>query len=748
MYANPGIQEAAPKNTGQLFMYILKKIPGRLLKALPLVIITGLFTWLLHSFLLVFVNEGFSPSTWLGRNLLNVSGKLVSSTLLWGLVGALIPMGISFIASGGNPANSIKALFGMPGQILKKNKATGNALLPVMLISCGVTLLLDKMLSGVAGFVAGGVMMSSLVAFMTGRGSIFVMTLRMVFVDIQAYVLKKKNPRLDSDSVFMIIGSSGMVLVLFGFFKTFNIIPGFFTLVMRIIPIPAVTMIVGLVMAVVLFFIGSIWFILLVIGTIMMLRNKSVPKTMIFLALIFFGAVAANRYFGIPIFADDGGWKEAGGTLGGWIGSEGSFIAVIRGIPPAVGGVGGSLISSVLTGLGGGIGGGVGGGVGGVDPGQVVPGGDVPAGDVPGGDVPADQIPQDQAPGQDGGKLPQEGSQDSQQQQQDQQKEEPVVSEEERQRKEQEWIKQERERMEKARLEQEQRTKELWEKRRLEYERMQREKEEQRIQEAARKEQERLEKERAERQAYVDRLCKKYNTTPDKLRDVLGQNIKDNQAEADRWSRIEKVLGVGETIAQGTVVVADTLIDGMANAGGPAGRAVRGVYKVTKGVASTMASDGMSLNSATRGLVTGGADAATDFIDSAKAKAAVTIIGETVGGAIKGGTDGALDGLRTGIYNATTNAITDKISGPGYGNDMKQTLAGNGKTTVSITDYKGLVPGGGNWTSRTVTDTVATKFAGNKISNQITQSTIKGVTGLGNEFVGKPIATKVGILPE
>ncbi len=51
------------------------------------------------------------------------------------------------------------------------------------------------------------------------------------------------------------------------------------------------------------------------------------------------------------VYADDGGWMESGGTLGGWIGSPGAGQAVGTGAVPATGGA----IGGMLGGIGGGM---------------------------------------------------------------------------------------------------------------------------------------------------------------------------------------------------------------------------------------------------------------------------------------------------------------------------------------------------------------------------------------------------------
>jgi len=729
-----------PQTTGQLLKYIAKKIPGRLLKSLPVILIVGFSSWLIHTYLLVFVNEGFNPDSWLANNFLNVKGRFISSTLLWGMVGALVPMTISFFATGGNPVKSFTAMLKMPMDIYKKNKVSQNALLPIILISCGITLLFDKLLSGVAGLVAGGILMSAVVSFATGRGSIFIMLFRMIFMDIQTYVLKKKNKGLDSESIYMIVGSSGLVLVIFGILKSTNIIGGIFNFIMRIMPFPFFNTILSIILWAIFFFIGSIWFIMLVAGIIMILirSSKKVPTALVYIALFAFGMIAAEKIFGVRIFADDGGWLEAGGTWSGWIGSEGSFIAVIRGFPPAIAGIIGSIISSILSGAAGGIGGAAA-GIGGAAAGAVTGGDNIP------GEPSTFTPPSDETTGSTPVTQPDETKTPS---------DETPMTEEEKQKQHEEWVRQEREKAQREAEEAKRQHEELMEKRRQEYERAQKEAELRRQKEEAQKELDRIRKEREEREAYIQKLCTKYNTTPDKLRNEIVKNMNMSQAEADKWNQRANALAVAEAAAMATVVAADLLIDGMAAAGGPAGRAVRAGYKVTKGALSTAASDGLTMENLVGGAVSGGADAVTDFIDNKYVKAGVTVVGETVGGAIKGGSQGALDGLKNGVYNAGVNAITDKVvdkfGGKGFGNDVKTGAAPGGKVNVSVesSGYRGLDLKGGKFNTRTVSQNVADKFVTNKQTAQIMQTGVKSVPTVANEFVVKPLAQKKGYLPK
>jgi hypothetical protein len=666
-------QAEYPKNTMELLKYIAKKIPERLLKALPMTIAFGVFGWLLHTYLLVFTNEGFAPGTWLGSNILNVSGRLVSSTLLWTMFGAVVPMLISFLRRGGNPIKTIGSIAKMPIDIINRSKTSGS-FLPFMCFACGFTLFCETAFSGITSMLAGGIIMSSVVAFVTGRGSIFIQLLRMIVNDIQMFVLKAQKLRLDSESIFMIVGSSGTVLLLFGLLRAF-VLPQFLFVI-----------------------INYIWILLIILGVVLFCTNNKVPKQFVIFIGYLGTAVFFSKVLNITAFADDGGWSESGGTLGGWIRSEGAFQATLSGLPPAIGGLVGSYVATILGGLLDGFGP-MDLGAGATPPTQpdIPPVPDVPQQVTPPGqDVPPTQPPpQKETPEQLAARLKQEA--------------------------EQERIRQQFEAKRQLEIEKqkEARTKAL---------------EELKL----------IQQQKAERQKYIDRLCKKYNTTPDKLRNVIQGNMDKGAADAKAWDAYDKNLAYAEAAAKITLVAADTAIDGLANITGPVGKQVRAGYKVVKGTAAGAAEAYATNKSITAGaasgLVKGGADAASDYIDSTKVKAGLAVGSEVLGGAITDGGEGALNGLKNGVYNVGVGAITDKLGGGGYGNDVALVNQLNGKTAV-------IINAGGQTITKIVSNNSAANFIQTKLINQGIQSGVKGASGLINEMVVKPALTSKGYLP-
>jgi len=239
-------------------------------------------------------------------------------------------------------------------------------------------------------------------------------------------------------------------------------------------------------------------------------------------------------------------------------------------------------------------------------------------------------------------------------------------------------------------------------------------------------------KDAAAADAYMQNLAKKYGTSDvTKLKEIIADNKIKAQKSAENWNKIGDIAGAGENVATVVSVVSDTAIDGLANVTGPLGRTGRAIYKVTKGMAGTMADKGPSLSSAISGAVKGGADAATDYINNPIAKAGVTILGESIGGSITDGTKGFKDGLVDGVFKVGVGAATDKIGGSGFGNDVSTLALKNGSVRVAIKS-------GDKWVGKVLSASSASKFIDKKMVSQVKQSMVKATSGLIDEFGVKP----------
>lgn len=239
-----------------------------------------------------------------------------------------------------------------------------------------------------------------------------------------------------------------------------------------------------------------------------------------------------------------------------------------------------------------------------------------------------------------------------------------------------------------------------------------------------------------EKAAYIEKLGKKYGTTDEaELKQIISENKAKDQANADSWNKFGDRLETAENVTKVVGVVADNMVDGLANVTGPAGAQIRAVYKVTKGVAGNMAENGVNATSFVSGAIKGGADAATDFIDGTKTKAAVTIMGEVIGGAVQDGVEGAKGGIVDGVSKVAQGAIMDKLGGGGYGNQTSTMDLGNGSVRVAINS-------GGKWLGKNLSESSATKFISKKLMSQGYQTTVKTVGGLLDEFGVKPNITE------
>lgn len=88
-------------------------------------------------------------------------------------------------------------------------------------------------------------------------------------------------------------------------------------------------------------------------GAAVLLKRGSPVATGATVLLAVLAAVQVQELLGAVVFADDGGWREAGGTLTSWIGSEGSgrvmTQSVMGGLSGAAGAVIGSATGSVVA---------------------------------------------------------------------------------------------------------------------------------------------------------------------------------------------------------------------------------------------------------------------------------------------------------------------------------------------------------------------------------------------------------------
>lgn len=181
---------------------------------------------------------------------------------------------------------------------------------------------------------------------------------------------------------------------------------------------------------------------------------------------------------------------------------------------------------------------------------------------------------------------------------------------------------------------------------------------------------------------YKNSLRNKYGTDNlETIGEIIGRRENLERESFERWQTIGNVNAVGEVGSTVVVAAADTAIDGLSTIT-PGGAYIKAGYKVTKGIAGTMAEKGVNTGSLFEGAIKGGADAATDLVDktglkSNYAKTALKGIlnvagesgGSAAGSALRGGEENwkqsAVEGLIDGTFKTAVGAVTDKLAGEG-----------------------------------------------------------------------------------
>lgn len=303
---------------GQFLKEIFSQMPKKLLSALPTTIISGILAWFFHTFLLVYVNEGFRPGSWLGINILNTSGRLISSTVLWMILGSFISFLVSFIR-GKNRGGGFLKLFTLPREMVRRNRETKGQFMGLIMLSVAVSILTENLLSGISSLALGLVMANAAISFLTGRGNFFAVSFRIFMRDLGGGLLKRYTNFTDADAM-TVIGSGSMALCILGLFRSF-------VFDNRLIN-------------------NMIMLLFLLIAIVLLTQNHSSGGGLSLLLPLFF--LSALIFMSRTILADDGGWREAGGTLGQWLGSEGAMIAVVQGLPPSTAAIFGSLLTNIF----------------------------------------------------------------------------------------------------------------------------------------------------------------------------------------------------------------------------------------------------------------------------------------------------------------------------------------------------------------------------------------------------------------
>jgi len=303
-----------PKTLFGLFLYILKNIfsTKHLVRRMTIALITGVLILVLHTYLLVVLNEGFGAG---GNKILNyiiavdIGGetpaqrnlRIFNVNLFWTLLSCLFWGTIARIRFSGLKLCILSVLNGIMKLIEDLFEKPGSLGLSVFL--CGITFGFSS------GIFSGNPLVAILLAAVmflsvsARQGSFVILVTYLAWGDYQRFF--KINPlrAFYIDIVSCTLRGASLGLVLYSIFPL--VIKGDFAK-----------------FACLFFFVC-----LLILNT----RIKSSKVAASILAAL----TSIMLFSAKKVFADDGGWSEAGGNLKGWMNSGGADEAVNRGVGPA-----------------------------------------------------------------------------------------------------------------------------------------------------------------------------------------------------------------------------------------------------------------------------------------------------------------------------------------------------------------------------------------------------------------------------
>jgi len=310
-----------PQSLLELLGMLLKQAPRNFLRQLPWMVLVSLFTWVYHTFLLVYVNEGFDTSgssVWIKTA---VSGyRSPSGIVFWTAMGGIASLAFNQLKQNGL-GKTVSSFASAPGWMAKSLRPfTSGALTPLLVSLAAGLLVLSFFARGPLYAIQFGLLiLGDWIA--QGRG-LLGMVIPLGWSDVQRLLKRGGNtaPFQASWMAWIVAGLS--VSALLGI-----IFPTWFMLFSLV---------------------GTIGLMVLLLVT----RSGKKPSrgTVVLLALLIASGWLAVHKGGV-VLADDGGWQEAGGTFSSWIASEGAMKALGMGIPPSLGAALGWLFGSLFGGI-------------------------------------------------------------------------------------------------------------------------------------------------------------------------------------------------------------------------------------------------------------------------------------------------------------------------------------------------------------------------------------------------------------
>lgn len=303
-----------PVTLWQIAMKILKSMPLSLLRSLVFAIFLMPIVWLVHSYLIVFPNDGFQGGgNWFLSTVLCLKGQVISSVIFWFLIGSVIPAIIGGMWRAGGPVRYFSQIGDLVARIIDVSKKIGRRELPYVIGGVlGVCLLQPLTHNTITNLVFLLFILRGLIAF--NEGSFLAIVGRAAQYDFNRKFRKDKPwMPVPIDLLFIVYAGMAAGVLLMAFPLLQNLAIGVA--------------------------------IVLVIVYLVSRGNKPQSSTGIFILL----AVSAGAFFAAAgsLFADDGGAPEFGiKTLGDalknpdlfrkWLATDSAQTCLRMGIPPAI----------------------------------------------------------------------------------------------------------------------------------------------------------------------------------------------------------------------------------------------------------------------------------------------------------------------------------------------------------------------------------------------------------------------------
>ena len=324
--ARPPVSQAAgaPPTLMQLLRMVLKNIFKKSLLRIPLAIGMALLTMIVHTFLLVGPNGGFGAGVNpILDSILALQGKIVSGTLFWALLAGLTTAIFARLRQVGI-TGTVRGIQMAPTWVKNSLRAGGFSGPGILLIGAALTLWMGTSIGN--RLVSLQLTIAAIGALIAQHESFSYLVISAAWGDSQR-ILKRTASRFNPAWAGVLI--TGAVLGFGG---------------ATILPFPR--------------FLGCAGGVILTgIALALILMQKNKPG--IGATLLILGILLSATLMVTPVFADDGGWDEAGGSLSSWMSSQGAVVAVAHGVPPSVGAAVGVLVGGSLAGLSGAAAGGV-----------------------------------------------------------------------------------------------------------------------------------------------------------------------------------------------------------------------------------------------------------------------------------------------------------------------------------------------------------------------------------------------------